>query len=169
VTRRTSAEVVNATLLEVFLAFVFVVLSIAWFEHASSAQQASRADSLAKAQSGLLKQRDSLSKALALVLSPYAPPCHVGATQKYFVTLTLTHTGVIDVRVNRAELRHPAGQRFVVSAEALADSFSDVIRFSKDSTCHFLAVVMDSTLSKESYKRGLRAVQEIFNMKGQYQ
>jgi len=167
VTRRTSAEVVNATLLEVFLAFVFVVLSIAWFEHATSAQQASRADSLDAAHAHLVKQRDSLRQ--ALVLSPYAPPCHPGATPKYFATLTLAQTGLIDVRVSRSELRHAAGQRFAVSVDALPDSFDDLKRFSRDSTCHFLAVVRDATVSKEIYKRGLKAVREIFYTKGEFQ
>jgi hypothetical protein len=156
---------VNATLLEVFLAFVFVVLSIAWFEHASAIAQKQKADSVAVAESTVAAQRDSARQ--ALVLSPYAPPCHPQATPKYFVTLTLARTGLVDVVVNRAEMRHPAGQRFSVSPDALPDSFSDVTRFSRDSTCHFLAVVKDATISKESYKRGLKAVRDIFYTAGE--
>jgi hypothetical protein len=164
-TRRTSAEVVNATLLEVFLAFVFVVLSVAWFEHTASVQAANTVDSLATVQKGLVKQRELLRQ--ALILSPYAPPCRREVQPKYFATVTLTQSGTVDVRVNRTELGHPAGQRFAVTPEALADSFWDILQFSTDSTCHFLAVVRDATVSKESYKRGLKAVRDIFYTVGE--
>ena len=164
-TRRTSAEVINATLLEVFLAFVFVVLSIAWFEHAAAVIQKTKTDSATAAEAAAVARGDSARK--ALVMSPYAPPCHRHATPRYFVTLTLLPTGLIDVLVNRSELRHIAGERFAVSVQVLPDSFDDVAQFSKDSICHFLAIVTDATVSKESYKRGLKGVRDIFYTTGE--
>jgi hypothetical protein len=62
-----------------------------------------------------------------------------------------------------------AGQHFAVSLWGLPDSFGDLTQFSSDSTCHFLAVVKDATVSKENYKRGLKAVREIFYTTGELQ
>src|SRR5947209_5751354 len=102
--RRTSAEIINATLLEVFLAFIFVVLSIAWFERT----RASKAEAAqAKAESERNEARFN---------SPFPPPCRLGFQQRDtlvptedFLTATLAVPGRLDVLMTTDQLGYKRG------------------------------------------------------------
>ena len=159
--KRTSAEVINATLLEVFLVFVFVVLSIAWFEQRRADAESGRADT-ADARA------DSMQR--AQFESPFPPICHATSRPRDFITVTLVSGGRLDLRINRDELGHKAGTTLTLSLEAFADSFSDVDRFSQDSLCRFRARIQDTEgLSKAEFKQLLMGVRKIFYTRGEFQ
>ena len=158
---RTSAEVINATLLEVFLIFVFVVLSIAWFERRRADAEGHRADSTGA-------QADSMKR--AQFDSPFPPICHVAARPRDFVEVTLAAPGRLDVRINRQELRHGSGQTYSLSFQAFADTFADIAGFSQDSLCRFRARVRDTQgLPKDQFKKSLAVVRNIFYTHGEFQ
>ncbi len=179
--RRTSAEIINATLLEVFLAFLFVVLTIASFEGARARRYrkvigrvgslAVQLDSLKAADSVARSERDSLREVFgARFNSPYAPPCNGAATPRDFVTILLSVPDSIGVTINRDELSHNRGDRFVVSYQGFNEAFRDIRNHSVSKHCHFIAHVSDSpTLAKSEYKRALRVVRAVFYTYGELQ
>jgi hypothetical protein len=177
--RRTSAEIINATLLEVFLAFLFVVLTIASFQGAKARQYrkaigraeflAFALDSLRTADSVARNERDSLREVFgAKFNSPYAPPCKGAARPRDFVTILLSIPDSIGVTVNRDELSHKRGQRIVVSFQAFNETFRDIREYSVSNHCHFIARVGDTpTLGKADFKRALKVVKDIFYTYGE--
>ncbi len=173
--RRSSAEIINATLLEVFLAFIFVVLSIAWFERGRADTAfaiAGQADSLEDEVSSLTHERDTLQTALrrAQFNSPFPPICRPNALPRDFLTVTLASPGRVEVRVNRDELNHRASQTYSMSLEAFAATFNDVWTFSQDSLCRFRARVDDTEgLPKADFKSALTVVRRIFYTHGEFQ
>lgn len=177
---RSSAEVVNATLLEVFLAFVFVVLSIAWFEHGEGqvlqrkAQSDSAViDSLRRALRSSQDTQDVLRAELDTVRaklfhSPFPPTCNQAARPADFITVTLSGPGTLDILVNRGELRYARGQRISLSLSEFPLFFADVWRYSRSQGCRFRARVNDTEdLPKADFKRSLAAVQSIFYTAGE--
>src|SRR4051794_36618172 len=107
--RRSSGEVINATLLEIFLSFIFVVLAVAWFgakkleaaeaetaaanARADSASRAmARADSLGRALAAAQAQRDSVERLYHSQLRPYCEDA-------YTMDITFNSPGMWTVRV----------------------------------------------------------------------
>ena len=108
--RRTSGEIINATLIEVFLALVFMVFCLAVFEQKRSRQSEaalqgalpredverlrdslrSTVESLTVARGVAVQRLDSLSTARAqLFLSPHPPDCEPLADPPWLITVKL--------------------------------------------------------------------------------
>jgi hypothetical protein len=153
--RRTSGEVINATLLEVFLALAFILFGLADFEQrrALSAETILEAspsvDALQSEASALAAARDTIRKNTELyqaardtinkLRSPIQPDCEPGGVPAALVTLTLIGQGQMRVQVNRSVADLTAGETFTVASEAFRQRFSAVLALSAMKGCRFIA------------------------------
>src|SRR5207237_1103746 len=131
--RRTSGEVINATLLEVFLALAFILFGLADFEQRRAIEAETKlqgtpsADALQSAMRALAAARDTMAKDAERYLaardtinklrSPITPDCEPGAAPPALVTLTLIGQGQMRVYVNRSAANLTAGETFTVSSQ----------------------------------------------------
>jgi hypothetical protein len=177
VARRTSAEVVNATLLEVFLTFVFVVLSVAVFQQNRASAEKERADRL-RESAGSLRQRledslaiarDSVDSLIAKFVSPFPPPCVQDSSPDEFAIFTLTSVNRFDVLILRTEQGFMAGRRLRVMWPEMRRTFLRIWNWSRAHDCRFKVRVQDTDgVSKADYKRGLAVVKSMFYTSGEF-
>jgi hypothetical protein len=168
--RRTSGEIINATLLEIFLAFIFVVLTIAWLrtdqleaEQAKNRGASARVDSLAAAVARLSAQaataaheRDSIA---ALYRSQFRPIC----ADPYLLTVDLLSTSSWQVTVHQTEADLVAGSSFVISPRDFPGRMAQVARVQNERTCYFRVITRDSPeLDKTAYRHAVSQVRQIF-------
>src|SRR5690242_6414519 len=127
--RRSSGEIVNATLLETFLALVFLIFGLALFEsqraddaELTKATAPSRAEldsvkaELGKVSRAESQHRDSLQKVTTendslrgILLSKYPPDCEVDKSPAEWLTITLLGRNRLKVVVHRTQLGYTAG------------------------------------------------------------
>jgi hypothetical protein len=178
--RRTSGEIVNATLLEVFLSLVFVVMAIAWFERVQTQQAKAEASEAQRSATVRLKGIDSLERTLKVVtqnrdslrvevaalrfISPFPPYCEKEARPAEPLTVTLDGPSELAVAVERDFFGHTRGTVLRVSTERFPAQFSAVRNFSVAKGCRYPVRVLDTTekVSKAEYKRALRAIRTTF-------
>jgi hypothetical protein len=192
--RRTSGEIINATLLEIFLALSFIVFGLAVFEkqRANAAEAALRRapsgsdvealrDSLDAARSAAATHADSLAAAqteldnlrLAKVeldslrfASRYPPDCEPEASPAEFLTVTLGGGGQLTVTIHRAAFGFTAGTTFTVTTAQFAQRFAEVREYSRANGCRYLVRIRDTErTSKDEYKRALSAINTTFRLR----
>jgi hypothetical protein len=192
--RRTSGEIINATLLEVFLALSFIVFGLAVFEkqRANAAEAAlERAptrrdldalrDSLAAARSLAAAHADGLVAAQVELdslriarqeldslrfASRYPPDCEPGMTPAEFLTVTLGGGGQLAVTIHRAAFGFTAGASFTTTTGQFARSFAQVREYSLANGCRYLVRIRDTDrTSKDEYKRALSAINTTFRLR----
>jgi hypothetical protein len=192
--RRSSGEIINATLLEVFLALTFIVFGLAVFEkqRANAAEdaldRAPRAgdidvlrDSLDDALRVASTAGDSLAAArveldslrIAKVqldslrfASRYPPDCEPDATPPELLTVTLTGGGQLGVTMHRAAFGFTSGATFTLTTAQFAGRFADVRDHSRANGCRYLVRIRDTErTSKDDYKRALAAINTTFRLR----
>ena len=192
--RRTSGEIINATLLEIFLALSFIVFGLAVFEkqRANAAEdaldRAPRAgdvnalrDSLAAARRAAALTVDSLLTARVELdslrvakqeldslrfASRYPPDCEPDATPAELLTVTLTGGGQLAVTVHRPAFGFTAGRSFTTTTLQFAQRFAAVRDHSRANGCRYLVRIRDTeSTSKEDYKRALAAINTTFRLR----
>lgn len=192
--RRTSGEVINATLLEVFLALAFMVFALAVFEKRRAdenegklfgalTQRAARAlrDSLEAAKESLLTTQRSVSvnaeslltahRAIAQLRfdSPYPSDCDPQARPEDVLTVGLVSPGRLEISVNRSAFGLTAGERFWLSPTQFSARFAAVREESRDRGCRYKVRIEDSpSMSKEGYKEAMAAVTNIFRFRNAF-
>jgi hypothetical protein len=193
--RRSSGEIINATLLEVFLALVFMVFGLAVF-----AQQ--RGDTLAAAAIGTMSRemadsirgslkasRDSLLTArgvararadsirhserqIATLLyeSPHPPDCEPRANPPWLMTVTLGAPGQLTVVGHRAVGGLIPGIAFTTSYAGFRQRFSELDAKAKQQGCRYYVQVRDTpNTPKAEYKAAMQAITSIFRFHGAFQ
>lgn len=186
--RRTSGEIINATLIEVFLALVFMVFCLAVFEQNKSREsEAALAgalphadvqrlrdslqrtlDSLAAAR-GIASQRlDSLSTARAqLFVSPHPPDCEPLANPPWLITVRLLASGALSVTPHRAVAGLTPGFAVRMTDEEFRTRFAGVRDAGMKQGCRFLAMVEDTPgTTKAGFKRALTTIRSAFRDNG---
>jgi hypothetical protein len=192
--RRTSGEIINATLLEVFLALSFIVFGLAVFEkqRANAAEAAlDRApssrevvllrDSLVAARAAAAARADTLFVArieldsLRLAkqeldslrfASQYPPDCEPDASPPHLLTVRLTGSGRLAVTVHRAALGFDAGEAFSTTPAGFSTRFARLRDHSLANGCRYLVRVEDTeNTSKDDYKRALSAIATTFRLR----
>lgn len=168
--RRTSGEIINATLLEIFLSFIFVVLTIAWFrteqlkaEQAKSVESVTRADSLAALVAALRReaesaerQRDSIA---ALYRSQFRPAC----AGSFLLTVDLLSTSDWRVTIHETVADLSAGTSFSLGPRDFAPRMRGVALVQNQRTCNFRVITRDSpNLDKAAYREAVARVKQIF-------
>jgi hypothetical protein len=193
--RRSSGEIINATLLEVFLALVFVVFGLAVFvqqkgEAAAAAAKGSisreAADSLRHSLDAL---RDSLNAArdvartradslrlsrqqVATLLyeSPHPPDCEPRANPPWLMTVTLTGPGQLTVVGHRAIEGLTPGAAFTTSYADFTQRFRELDAGAKQRGCRYYVQVRDTpNTPKAEYKAAMQAITSIFRFRGAFQ
>jgi hypothetical protein len=188
--RRTSGEIVNATLLEIFLSLVFIVFALAVWERqradaaearaakvvssaASQADVARRAtalaDTLRQTRAAHRVMVDSIGRALDSLkfMSREPTNCEADETSPEFLTVILAGPQQLRVTVNRSQLAHSAGTVEMLTPVAFVRRFADVRAYSLAHGCRYRARVVDSdAVAKADYKRGLAAVYTTFRARG---
>jgi len=169
---RTSGEIVNATLLEIFLALTFIVLAVAWVEQEGRTDaeraQAALQDTLANVRQASA-HLDSVEKSNVLLqqkvdsfVSTFPPYC-VDRASAIAVELTLEQHDNIGVRVVRSAFGLHKGDSATVPITRFADHFAEVRDSSLRSRCRYRALMRDSpAISKEQYKRARLAIGQVF-------
>ena len=193
--RRSSGEIINATLLEVFLALVFVVFALAIFEQRRaiaaegklagviSADEAdvlrrllqATQDSLRLARIAEHQSRDSLNIAQATVRrllfdSPYPPDCEPNASPAWLLTITLSGPGQLSVVGHRSAPGLKPDVPFVVSPAEFRAHFAALAEQSRARGCRYYARVRDTpNMPKAEYKSAMSAITSIFRFRGAFQ
>ena len=192
--RRTSGEIINATLLEVFLALSFIVFGLAVFEkqRANAAEDAldraprvgdvaSLRDSLAVARRAVAITLDSLGSAqveldsLRLAkqeldslrfASRYPPDCEPDASPAELLTVTLAGGGQLAVTMHRAVLGFAEGASFTITTAQFPQRFAAIREHSRANGCRYLVRIRDTErTSKDDYKRALSAINTTFRLR----
>jgi hypothetical protein len=167
--RRASGEVINATLLEVFLAFVFLVLTLAYFER-SRADSATgelgisrrQLDSMVSKNKRLAQERDSLQ---ALYLSQFVPKCDDGVPVMQ-VRLSSPAQWLV---VRRAKSGRWEEDAALVAPEEFAGRFTLSGQLSPGRACRYVVEVIDEgALNKEQFKEALRIITRLYYQTGAY-
>lgn len=180
--RRTSGEIVNATLLEIFLSFIFVVLALAvfsaskqrdasadasrWQEQAAQLRQ--EADSLRGALATARASRDSLRQAYeslrAVYMSEFAPRCSLGGDTRYLLAFRLTEPAKWTAEVLEDLPPFRRGQELTVTPVSYASLFEPLRRISyEERDCRFAVLVYDSErITKREYQEALAVIRRYF-------
>jgi hypothetical protein len=184
VSRRTSSgEVINATLLEVFLALVFIVFGLAVWKQQEVDEKQKELISVRKTTlaekvwtdsiAALLKERernDSIAKrAIDSVKFMTREPanCEADGLTPEFLTIVLRPGPSLVVTVNRSILSHEAGSTTTLTSAEFEKEFRDVKAYSAARLCYYRVRVRDMEgTSKTDYKRALAAIYTTFRPKG---
>jgi hypothetical protein len=186
--RRSSGEIINATLLEVFLALVFMVFALAIFEQqrANAALTPEDAVTLRKA---VIATRDSLNTARRVARarfdsltianqtiakfrfdSPHPPDCEPGARPAWLVTVTLAGPGQLTVVAHRAIKGLEPGVQFTVPTGEFRSRFANLRDASEKQGCRYFALIKDTpNMPKAEYKAAMSAITSIFRFRGAFQ
>ena len=192
--RRTSGEIINATLLEVFLALTFIVFGLAVFEK-QRANAAEDALDRAPRAGDVNALRDSLDVALRIAAtttdslasarveldslrvakvqldslrfaSRYPPDCEPDANPPELLTVTLTGGGQLGVTMHRTVFGFTSGSSFTLTTTQFAGRFATVRDHSRANGCRYLVRIRDTErTSKEDYKRALAAINSTFRLR----
>jgi len=186
--RRTSGEIINATLIEVFLALVFMVFCLAVFEQNRSRQNEaslqgalpredverlrdslrSTLDSLTVARGVALQRLDSLSTARAqLFLSPHPPDCEPLADPPWLITVKLMGPDDFSVFAHRPVAGLTPKVSVRMTGEEFRIRFAEVRDTGMKQGCRFLAMVEDTPgTTKSDFKRALAVIRSAFRDNG---
>jgi hypothetical protein len=181
--RRSSGEVVNATLLETFLALVFLIFGLALFEsqradNAEADRDRAPSQRVVDSLSAIVNQnahrnraRDDSLRVLAsandslrgVLISKYPPDCEPGAEPAEWLTVTLLGKDRMRVLVHRGEFGLSAGAEFEIGSGEFATRFAPVRVISETRRCRYLVRVEDTQgTSKQDFKLSLAAVSAVF-------
>jgi hypothetical protein len=185
--RRTSGEIINATLLEVFLALAFILFGLADFEQRRATEAvialkaAPSADALQSALDSLDAARDTIWKVaeryqaardtINKLRSPYQPDCEPGVVPPALVTLTLIGQGQLRAHVNRSVANLTAGETFIVSPQAFHQRFAEVDALSATKGCRYLARIEGQNapeVSKTDLLGSLSIIGSVFRPRNVY-
>jgi hypothetical protein len=180
--RKSSGEIINATLLEVFLILVFVVFALAVFERqrldaavaakegwASAEEVRALKDSLRRAQVTLRKTNDSVVFLTKLFQSRYPPDCEPGAVPAAVVTIGILGKGLIRVEANRSFPGMHAGDTVRVALNRFQAVFSAARRESGRQGCRYLAQIRDIYgASKADFKLAGSVINTVFRPRDIY-
>ena len=169
--RRSSGEVINATLLEVFLAFVFVVLALAYFESGkvqAAAGEQSAAQARAKAAeeraAGLQRQVDS---ARDVYLSQFKPACDSGAL---LLTLKLTTRTRWEVTPRRDIGQITPSASREVRPKDFRSELAPAIADGRARGCKYeIEIVGTDSISTSDYIRARQQLVQVFYPRDSYQ
>jgi hypothetical protein len=181
--RRSSGEIINATLLEVFLTLSFMIFALAVFHKRRADIAEARAggpgtvtisaESLAIwRQAGGL--RDSLARTRRVIdslrfASPYPPDCEPKANPPQLVTVTLAGPEDLLVVAHRPRFGLAVGQSARLSPEGFRARFADVRKYGLENGCRFWVEVRDTpAMPKASYKAAMAAITATFRQTGAY-
>jgi hypothetical protein len=166
--RRSSGEIINATLLEIFLSFIFVVLTVAWFrtDELEAMRAQVQADSVERARRDSIeserrriaeRQRDSI---MALYNSQFPPLCR----EEYVLTVTLNTPANWDVEVHVSEYGFTVGQHLRVAPAAFETTFRAFRQYAYGAgQCRFRIRLVDTpALDKEEFKYARGIVERSF-------
>jgi hypothetical protein len=193
--RRSSGEIINATLLEVFLALLFVIFGLAVFvqqkgdaataalEGALSREAAdgmrsslsALRDSLASARNAARLRSDSLTavqKRVASLLyeSPHPPDCEPRADPPWLMTVTLTGPGQLTVLGHRPVGGLTPGAVFTTSYAGFKERFRELDAAARQRGCRYYVQVRDTpNTPKTEYKAAMQAITSIFRFRGAFQ
>jgi hypothetical protein len=193
--RRSSGEIMNATLLEVFLALVFLVFALAVFHQrrADAAEEkirgsistheavelerrlAAARDSLATARRVANARLDSLQLAAQTIAklrfdSPYPPDCEPKANPAWLLTITLTGPAELTVLPHRAVGGLTPNVAFKVSPAAFRQHFAGLLESSRREGCRYYVRVQDTpNIPKAEYKVAMAAITSVFRFRGAFQ
>jgi hypothetical protein len=173
--RRSSGEIINATLLEIFLALVFIIFALAVFQRRRTlqAEELLRSapnpstvlvlrDSLVGARAVAAARSESLSRTRSrldsvLFASRYAPDCETGVTPAELFVITLAGDGRLIVRATRSRFDFPIQQEAAVDYVAFDERFAEVRRYSETHGCRFVARIQDTPQTTKVGYKGLMA------------
>jgi hypothetical protein len=171
--RRTSGEIVNATLFEVCLALTFIIFAVAVFEqqradaaeHARDARPDTGTYRKLRDTATVLRARvDTLQRFKDSLRSTYPPDCESHVTPPELLVVTLVGPGQLTVTANRDAFGLTAGQSLSLTLDGFDQRFADVRTYSAaHKGCRFLVRIRDTNLtSKDDYKQALSVVSTTF-------
>lgn len=178
--RRTSGEIINATLLEVFLALTFVVFSVAVFEKGERDKADVKADSSAAEAGRLRSTTEELAKARGMIASLAAnvdsltakskiPPfCEPDAFPREIVSITLDASDRLTIRATRARFGFAPNTSIAISPAVLKERFAKLEAYGANNhNCRFVARVIDTPrITKTDLKRLCSRIQSVFRVQG---
>lgn len=181
--RASSGEVINATLLEVFLALVFIIFGLAvWKQQEVDAKQrelisvrrASQSEQIwTDSISALLKAlqlKDSVNKRVVdslRFIGREPANCEADGVTPEFLTIVLHPGPSFAITVNRSILSHQAGSTAVLTEKQFEEQFRDIRAYSSAKLCYYRVRVRDTGgTSKPDYKRALAVIYTTFRPRG---
>lgn len=185
--RRTSGEIVNATLLETFLALVFLIFGLALVEskRAEVAEAASK-ESLSPASADSLRRQVAEGKRLAadqairlrratavgdslrgILIGKYPPDCEPNAVPAALLTMKFIGQDQIRVVPNRNVFGMSSGTVIDLTARSFLAQFAGARKASLAQKCRYRVTVEDTkATSKDEFKSLLGLVQTVFRAQG---
>nr|PZN81608.1 MAG: hypothetical protein DIU57_13380 [Pseudomonadota bacterium] len=171
--RRTSGEIVNATLLEIFLSFIFVVLALAVFVDNKQRDALQEVDSLRRRLAQLEEENDRLKQENDSLRnqnnsnqhnSPFPPQCPLSSGGRYLLAFRLTEPNRWTAEVLEDWPPFYRGQQLIVTPTSYADQFETLRHASFDGRiCRFAVLVYDSDrITKREYQEALVVIRRYF-------
>ena len=178
--RRSSAEIINATLVEVFLAFLFVVLALAWATDGQLKAEQKKTDQLrneneasksatAKAQAERDAAKAEKDKLEERFWSQFRPACKTPRPElRHFLMVTLAGPDQVVAKVQFELLSHQTGRVTDSSLEQFKAIFADVVRHASNNKCKYRILIHDTDrISKADFKRAIAVMKERFYIAGE--
>lgn len=171
---RSTGEIIALTMMEVFLTFLFVVLTFTTVRevetaevdeklrrYAQTAQELSAlTDDLQNRLDAMRQERDSWRQRYESEFPPRCPQ-----RERFFVVVTLVGNEQLEVRFNE-DLpggAYRAGHQTRFSERGFAMVFAPVLARAKQAGCRYTATILDTpAVSKEELKRLQRLVKRYF-------
>jgi isopentenyl diphosphate isomerase/L-lactate dehydrogenase-like FMN-dependent dehydrogenase len=175
-TTRRSGEIINATLMEVFITLCFLVLLLLQEaeDRAASVQRALSTEresfrqlTLAKATADerVSVQDQKIVELEDRWLSEHPGDCHLPSVPVKVLDAEVQQSGDIRVKVLAAIEGYAAGSVVTLSPAEFHQYFAPVWQYSKRNRCRFIASVSNSPdVPLETYKRANGAIATIFRV-----
>jgi len=175
--RRQSGEIVNATLLEVFLALTFLVLAVVQesvrVEVTNEAEIRRLRDSLGMLSDSLARLEAELAmrkgELLELRFNSRFPPDCPGVEEGEVAAVAIGGGDSVEVSVLSSRLGFAKGERRAMPTRAFPSTFEPFRAFGREHGCRFRVRIIDSdAATKREYIRAMSAVVGIFYTTGSY-
>ena len=171
--RRSSAEIINATLVEVFLAFLFVVLSVAWFATRDLRHAQDKNRELEQRATNAARERDAATEAKRRAEerfnSKFPPECPASRSDsRYFLVITLAGPDYVVAEVQYDVLTYKRGDVMRGTLRDFAGNFAAAVKYSDENKCKFRVRIDDTDrMSKADFKRAIATIKGPFYISGE--
>ncbi len=171
---RSTGEIIALTMMEVFLTFLFVVLTFTTVREVETAEMDEKLRRYAQTAQELSTLNDEVQNRLDAMRqerdtwrlryeSEFPPRCP--QQERFFVAVTLVGNAQLEVHFNE-DIRGSvcrAGQQSRFSEQGFATVFTPVLAQAKRAGCRYTATIRDTpAVSKEELKRLQRLVKRYF-------
>lgn len=180
---RSSGEVVNATLMEVFVVLCFMMIVLYSSNDRKLTEIGVKYRDVEEANKSLLAERDQLKSAVEdhamraaqsekerddlrrRYLSEHPRDCRAPDVPVTLLRVNIADEDQLEVEVLGSFLAHIQGRKFNYTRPGFISAFTDVWNYSLEQECRFRAIVSNApSVETEAYKKANKAIAGMFRV-----